>query len=90
MPPDTALGYRYGLFGLVRSGWDLSAADFGRNPVTKDRHLWPDPRGAPVEQVEYVVSLLQREARDLIVQDATSLTQRLPVMLPRPRPLLNK
>ena len=58
---ETAFGYRFGFFGLVRSGWDLSSADFGRDPVTHERFPWPDPTGAPVEPVEYVVSLLQRE-----------------------------
>jgi hypothetical protein len=58
---ETAFGYRYGFFGLVRSGWALSSADFGRDPVTKQRYPWPDPSGAPQEPVEYVVSLLQRE-----------------------------
>ncbi len=58
---ETSFGYRYGFFGLVRSGWDLSSADFGRDPVTKQRYPWPDPTGAPQEPVEYVVSLLQRE-----------------------------
>ncbi|HEU5316216.1 MAG TPA: hypothetical protein VFX49_08920 [Chloroflexota bacterium] len=58
---ETSLGYRYGFFGLVRSGWELSSADFGRDPVTKQRFPWPDPSGAPMEPVEYVVSLLQRE-----------------------------
>jgi len=68
---ETAFGYAYGFFGLVRSGWDLSAADFGRDPVTKERYPWPDPSGVPVEPVEYVVSLLQREARGHMVEDET-------------------
>jgi hypothetical protein len=60
---ETSFGYRYGFFGLVRSGWELSGSDFGRDPVTKQRYPWPDPTGAPQEPVEYVVSLLQREHR---------------------------
>jgi hypothetical protein len=60
---ETTFGYRYGFFGLVRSGWELSSADFGRDPITKQRFPWPDPTGAPLEPVEYVVSLLQREHR---------------------------
>jgi hypothetical protein len=60
---ETTFGYRYGFFGLVRSGWELSSSDFGRDPVTKARLPWPDPTGAPPEPVEYVVSLLQREER---------------------------
>jgi hypothetical protein len=58
---ETSLGYRYGFFGLVRSGWELSSESFGRDPQTKTPLPWPDPTGAPVEPVEYVVSLLQRE-----------------------------
>ena len=61
---ETTFGYRYGFFGLVRSGWELSRSDFGRHPVTKARLPWPDPTGAPMEPVEYVVALLEREDRD--------------------------
>ena len=58
---ETNFGYRYGFFGLVRSGWELSTEHFGRDPRTKQPLPWPDSSGAPVEPVEYVVSLLQRE-----------------------------
>ena len=58
---ETSFGYRYGFFGLVRSGWELSTEHFGRDPRTKQPLPWPDPSGAPLEPVEYVVSLLQRE-----------------------------
>ena len=58
---ETTFGYRYGFFGLVRSGWELSSEHFGRDPRTKQPLPWPDSSGAPLEPVEYVVSLLQRE-----------------------------
>lgn len=58
---ETNFKYRYGFFGLVRCGWELSAEHFGRDPRTRQPLPWPDPSGAPVEPVEYVVSLLQRE-----------------------------
>ena len=58
---ETKFGYRYGFFGLVRSGWELHLQSFGRDPVTKKPLPWPDKSGAPMEPVEYVVSLLQRE-----------------------------
>lgn len=58
---ETTFGYRYGFFGLVRSGGDVSGSDFGRDPVTKERLPWPDASGAPMEPVEYVVSWIQRE-----------------------------
>ena len=67
---ETNFGYRYGFFGLVRSGWDLHMQSFGRDPVTKQPLPRPDPSGAPLEPVEYVVSLLQREyARNGITPD---------------------
>ena len=67
---ETNFGYRYGFFGLVRSGWELSAEHFGRDPRTKQPLPWPDTSGAPLEPVEYVVSLLQREyARNGITPD---------------------
>ena len=58
---ETNFGYQYGFFGLVRSGWELSTEHFGRDPRTRQPLPWPDTSGAPVEPVEYVVSLLQRE-----------------------------
>ena len=58
---ETTFGYRYGFFGLVRSGWELSTEHFGRDPKTLAPLPWPDASGAPVEPVEYVVSLLQHE-----------------------------
>jgi hypothetical protein len=54
---ETVFGYRLGFFGLVAHGWELSAADFGRDPRTKERYPWP---GGAQEPVEYVVSLIQR------------------------------
>ena len=67
---ETNFGYRYGFFGLVRSGWELSAEHFGRDPRTRQPLPWPDTSGAPLEPVEYVVSLLQREyARNGITPD---------------------
>jgi hypothetical protein len=57
---ETTFGYRLGFFGLVASGWELSSEHFGRDPKTREPLPWPDP-SVPVEPVEYVVSLLQRE-----------------------------
>jgi hypothetical protein len=52
---ETVFGYDTGFYGLVAHGWELSTADFGRDPRTKERYPWPGGEQAPVE---YVVALI--------------------------------
>lgn len=59
---ETTFDYDWGLYGLVAHGWELSTADFGRDPKTRERYPWP---GGPMEPVEYVVSLYQRRFADV-------------------------
>ena len=83
---ETAFGYRFGFFGLVRSGWELSSEHFGRDPRTRAPLPWPDPSGAPLEPVEYVVSLLQREHRSQgIIEDDFHDAMKMYVGDSRPR-----
>lgn len=70
---ETGFGYASGFFGLVAHGWELSSADFGRDPATKERYPWP---GGEQEPVEYVVSLFQR-GREVGVGTADEIREAL-------------
>ena len=72
---ETTFGYEAGFFGLVAKGWDLSAADFGRDPRTKQKYPWPS--GARQEPVEYVVSLIQRRSEGIQTPDEIREAMRL-------------
>jgi hypothetical protein len=52
---ETEFGYDTGFFGLVAHGWELSTADFGRDPRSKERYPWP---GGEQQPVEYVVAMI--------------------------------